>query len=340
MLAKKSISALLTPQFRCREGAGSGRDVYDGRDTMGSTSMLQSKAAAARSASDASTVGLVSKKAAAAAAKSASKNTAGAVRLVSDSAAVGLVSKKTAAAAAERFIQISCNDQKAGGAAFGGASTSTTAGATKMTPAPSASAPPTKRNLLSRALGAVLLTAPEQQEQPAKRSRVGTPATGNHGNVRHMKSCAQVAEHTPQIEQKHEPTQRPAGVLTAAQGDAATSGGAALGGWMCPKCNEQHPAKWAVCPEHPSILRPCEPKTQSEQQSAPPGRGPIILVEAQRRRERAHRFSRNEQEAAGVCVCVLCVCVCVCVCVCACVCVCVWWRCVHIDMDHQLRGRR
>jgi len=27
-------------------------------------------------------------------------------------------------------------------------------------------------------------------------------------------------------------------------------------GWMCPKCNEEHPAKWAVCPENPTTLKP------------------------------------------------------------------------------------
>jgi len=26
--------------------------------------------------------------------------------------------------------------------------------------------------------------------------------------------------------------------------------------WMCPGCHEHHPARWAVCPENPTILRP------------------------------------------------------------------------------------
>jgi hypothetical protein len=40
------------------------------------------------------------------------------------------------------------------------------------------------------------------------------------------------------------------------------------GDWICPKCNEHHSARWVVCPEHPTILRP-QPAPVEEKQLVP-----------------------------------------------------------------------
>ena len=53
-----------------------------------------------------------------------------------------------------------------------------------------------------------------------------------------------------------------------ADGARATRHTICQGDWICPKCNEHHSARWVVCPETPTILRP-QPAPVEEKQLVP-----------------------------------------------------------------------